>query len=428
MDKKFSALIGNDGIKVPGLGVIIYKDGVQVYEIFLGNRKLGEKILPVTRDTKFRVASLSKQFTIFTVMQLVEQGKINLDEDVNRYLGFNLRNPRYPKIKITPRMLASHTSSIRDGKIYSIPPKFSLKEFFTSHGKFWEDGAHFGIEPPAEFFKYCNLNYGILGTIIECVTGKRFDVYQRENILSQLDTRADYVVGNLSREDFELLGTTYEKKNPNGYWDEFGAWYAKADDYSEQPARDTIYLQNPYAEDFCGTYSLRDYEIGTNATIFSPQGGLRISFEELTHAMEMILNGGIYHGRKILSEKSLDEMFKSQWKFDAKKNNGDTCDGVMLSYGLGEYQIDGESTARLSKNHAINFVGHTGIAFGLLSAMFFSSSLSFLYVANGHCLEEGGEGSRGEYSSNYIWEEKIDSLIDSHSGGDSCAQTATAVI
>ena len=407
MDEKFSALIGESGDKLLGLGVIIFKSGVEVYANFFGSRKLGKKNLPFTRDTKFRVASLSKQFTIFTIMQLVEQGKINLDADVNKYLGFNLRNPRYPEIPITPRMLASHTSSIRDGKIYSIPPNFTLQEFFKTDGKFFEDGAHFGIEPPEKFFTYCNLNYGILGTIIERVTGWRFDIYQRENILPELDTRADYVVGNLPREDFNLLGATYQKKNPNGHWDEFGAWYAKADDYAEQPARDTIYLQNPYAENFCGTYNLRDYEVGTNATIFSPQGGLRISFEELTHAAEMILNGGKFRGRKILSAENLTEMFKPQWIFDAQ--NGDTCGGVMLNYGLGEYRIDGKTLARLVKNREINFVGHTGIAFGVIGGMFFRENFkdAIIYVANGHCIDEDDPRAKGIFSANYIWEENI---------------------
>ncbi|MBR5913305.1 MAG: beta-lactamase family protein [Selenomonadaceae bacterium] len=397
-------MIGDIGIKVSGLGVIVYKNGVQAYEKFCGSRKLGEKNLPVTRDTKFRVASLSKQFTIFTIMQLVEQGKINLDEDVSKYLDFNLRNPRYPDVPITVRMLASHISSIRDGKIYSTPPNFGLAEFFMPNGKFYEGGTHFGVEPPEKFFTYCNLNYGILGTIIEVVTGKRFDIYQRENILSQLDTRADYVVGNLPPKDFKLLGTLYAKEN-------FKAHY---DDYTEQPARDTISLQNPYAEDFCGVYNLRDYKVGTNATIFSPQGGLRISFEELTHAMEMILNGGNYRGRKILSEKSLAEMFKPQWVFDAKKINGDTCGGVMLSYGLGEYQIDGKSTARLCKNHEINFVGHTGIAFGLLAGMFFraDSKDALLYIINGHCIDEDKDPrAKGNFSGNYIWEEIISDAV-----------------
>ena len=96
LDERFSAMIGDSGVKVPGLGVIIYKGGREVYANFFGSRKLGKKNLPVTRDTKFRVASLSKQFTIFTLMQLVEQGKLNLDEDVGKYLGLNFATRAFP--------------------------------------------------------------------------------------------------------------------------------------------------------------------------------------------------------------------------------------------------------------------------------------------------------------------------------------------
>jgi len=393
-------------VNFPGLGFIVYKDGNEIFSKFEGRRRL-DKNLPVTRDTKFRVASLSKQFTIFTIMQLVERGKLNLDEDVSRYLGFELRNPKFPAVPITCRMLASHTSSLRDGKIYSIPPIFGVEEFFKRDGKFFEDGAHFGNEPPEKFFTYCNLNYGILGTLIECVTGKRFDIYQRENILSELDTRADYVVGNLPQKDFNLLGTLYQKKSPNGHWDEFGEWYAHMDDYKGiQPARDTLNLQNPYAENFCNDYNLHDYKIGTNATIFSPQGGLRISFEELGHAMQMILNDGTFCGRKILSEESLAEMFKPQWIYNG--NNGDTCGGVMLSYGLGEYQINGKTSARLCKNRVIDFAGHTGIAFGCIAGFFVTNKREgFLYVANGHEEDLDAPQSSGKFSANYIHEEKI---------------------
>ena len=210
----------------------------------------------------------------------------------------------------------------------------------------------------------------------------------------------------IDESELELFAT-YQKKNPNGHWDEFGAWYAKADDYASQPARDTIYLQNPYAENFCDTYDLRKYKVGNNATIFSPQGGLRISFEELTHAAKMILNRGIYHGRKILTEKSLAEMFKPQWIFDGQ--NGATCGGVMLNYGLGEYKIDGKTSARLVKNREINFVGHTGIAFGIISGMFFDENFkdAIIYVANGHCIDEDDPRAKGKFSGNYIWEENI---------------------
>ena len=77
-----------------------------------------EKNHPFTRESRFRVASVSKMFTVFTIMQLVEQGKLNLDDDVSKYLGFTLRTPNYPNTPITVSMLASHQSSLRDGKTF----------------------------------------------------------------------------------------------------------------------------------------------------------------------------------------------------------------------------------------------------------------------------------------------------------------------
>lgn len=410
LDEKLSALIGDSGIKVPGLGVIVYKDGEEIYSKFLGRRVI-EMSKPVTRDTRFRAASVSKMFTIFSVMQLAERGKISLDEDAGKYLQFPLRNPACPQKKITVRALASHTSSLRDGQIYSIPPKFSVEEFFSPRGKFWENGAHFA--PPQEeigkYFTYSNLNYGLLGTIIEAVTGRRFDIYQRENLFKQLDIKADYLPANFSAEEFELLGAVYQKKNLRGQWNEFGDWYGKADDYKGiQPPKDTVQLQNPYAEEFQGIYSLKDYRVGTNATIFSPQGGLRISFEELAHALEMMMNGGIYRGRRVLSRESLDEMFKPHWVY--KNKNGRPYGGAILNYGLGTYFIDGKSNARVCREREINLIGHTGAAFGLLSGVFFipETKSGFVYMMNGEAIEEDADPrSFGEFSDNYIWEEKI---------------------
>lgn len=393
LDKTLAEMLGDTGAKVPGLGVIIYKDGAEIYSKFLGRRNSSK---PVTRQTRFRAASISKMFTIFTLMQLVECGKVNLDADVSEYLKFKLRNPNFPDEKITARMLASHTSTLRDGKIYSIPPEVSVEEFFKFDGQFYEGGAHFAREGK-NFFSYSNLNYGILGTIIERVTGTRFDTYQRENILAELETRAEYVPANLSRAEFENLGTVYQKKNSAGVWNEFGEWYGKADDFKFQPPRDTIYLQNPYAEDFQQAYDLKNYRAGTNATIFSPQGGLRISFEEMAHALEMLMNGGNFRGRKILAKESVEEMLKSQWIYDG--NNGDTYGGAILNYGLGVYRFDGK----------ITWLGHTGAAFGLLSGIFFvpNTKTGFIYMMNGEAISEDDSRSRGKFSDNFIWEENI---------------------
>ena len=385
-----------NAIDTPGFGLIVHS-GAEIFSQFLGRRTL-KPARPLTRDTRFRVASVSKMFTIFGVMLLVERGKISLDEDAGKYLGFELRNPTCPR-KITVRMLASHTSGLRDGKIYSIPPNFSVEEFFKPHGKFWENGAHFApqSEPVGEYFSYSNLNYGLLGTIVEAVTGQRFDEYQRENVFAPLEIRAEYLPGNFSAADFANLGTTYQKKNPAGQWNEFGEWFGKADDFrGVQPARDTVALQNPYAENFQGTYDLSGYRVGTNATIFSPQGGLRISYTELSHVLEMLLSGGKFRGRQILSGESLAEMFRPQWSFDGK--NGDTDGGAFKNYGLGTY-----STEIFGRR----WLGHAGSAFGLQSGIFVSGGAGFTYMFNGTAVSEDDERSRGKVSGNYIWEEKI---------------------
>ena len=352
-----------------------------------GKRNL-DKNLPVTKETRFRAASVSKMFTMFGIMQLVEAGKIGLDEDVSTYLGFNLRNPHFPDEKITVRMLASHTSTLRDGESYSLSPEYTLEEFFREGGVKYENGEHFAVEDK-NFFTYCNLNYGILGTVIERVSGERFDLYQKNHVLKPMNIKADYVVGNFEESDFNNLGAIYRKED--------GKWTAQVDSYETQPPKDTVWE----------TQSLNDYKIGTNATVFAPQGGLRISFEELANCLEMMLNDGTFRGTQIISKASFSEMCKPQWVYNSK--NGDPYD-VMFSYGLGLYQIDGAGKARLCEKHDIDFIGHSGAAYGLISGLYFRPGMKdgVIFMINGVGVEEGvDERSFGKFSNSFIWEEQI---------------------
>lgn len=118
-------LIDDNKNGVPGVGAAVIKNGRLVYENTLGSRYIDnenpQNNLPLTRDTKLRIASISKVFVAAAYMQLAEQGKIDLDADISRYLGFTLRNPNYPDTPITSKMLLSHTSSLRDGEVYTIP-------------------------------------------------------------------------------------------------------------------------------------------------------------------------------------------------------------------------------------------------------------------------------------------------------------------
>lgn len=380
----------NLSLNIPSYGVIAFKNHQEVYSHFEGLRNI-EKNLPMTRDTKLRVASVSKMFTMFSIMQLVEQGKLNLDEDVSKYLGFKLRNPNFDNQPITIRMLASHTSTLRDGLIYSLPPQYSINEFFKPNGIAYDNGIHFA-DKDKSFFTYCNLNYGILATIIECLTGERFDLFQKNHLFNQLNINADYVIGNLDFKSFSNLGTIYQKNLP------------QIDNYPSQPEPDTVLIQNPYARSTDTEYSLKNYKIGTNATIFSPQGGLRISFDELAIVMKIILNGG----NQIIKSKSLNEMCRSQWIFNDKFVNGDTYE-VMFNYGLGLYRIIGNGKARLCKDYNIDFIGHSGEAYGLISGFYFTADFKngILFMINGTNFELGSDESLGKFSNNYIYEEEI---------------------
>lgn len=209
-------MIGDSGTKVPGLGVIVFKDGREVYSHFAGRRHIGAssggKDEPVTRNTRFRVASVSKTVTGLAVMQLVQEGKIQLDEDISHYLGYSLRNPNAPTVPITVRMLLSHTSSLRDGRTYSLQPSVPIRDYFKPGTSYYHP-SHFASkwQQPGTYFTYANINYGVLGTIIEKVTGERFDRYMKRHILTDLETEASFFPATLSPAAFKELGTVYRK-------------------------------------------------------------------------------------------------------------------------------------------------------------------------------------------------------------------------
>lgn len=408
-----AAMIGGSGLGVPGLGVIVYKDGQPAYSGFFGRRYIDgrnpERDLPFTGDSRFRIASVSKQFTALSILQLAEKGKLSLDADVSLYLDFPLRNPAFPEMPITLRQLLSHTSSLQDGFVYAAPPQVSLAKLLAASQERDRGSGHFLAYPPGSYFQYSNLNYGLAGTIIEAVTGERFDRYQREHILKDLDISGSYHVGDFSEREMALVGTIYQKQK-DGIWDEQGEWQPQIDDYGGlvQPA-DQIRICNPDQRWSDRLYSLADYKVGTNGTVFSPQGGLRISLWELAHVLEMYLNGGRYQGRPILCEAMLREMFGPQWRYDRQRSNGNTYGGTLENYGLGLYRLDHRGTSRPLPSGTQDLIGHTGEAYGLLSGLMFlpGTKDGFVYVMNGEAISEEDRRAQGVYSGNYRWQEKL---------------------
>jgi CubicO group peptidase (beta-lactamase class C family) len=249
---------------------------------------------------------------------------------------------------------------------------------------------------PGDYFTYCNLGWGVIGTLMERVTGERFDRLMRRLLLAPLGLHGGYNVSDLPAQDLANLATLYRKcTTDTEVWDAAGPWIAQVDDYGAgAPA--------PPA-------AIAAYVPGTNATPFSPTGGLRISARDMGTVMLMLMNGGVHEGRRILDAATLERMFARQWTWDGKGGNGDSLNGFFNCWGLGNAQFPDRSPlrTRLVEGGGLDAVGHLGDAYGLRSV--FAADLG---KRNGVVVLVGGTatdplGHPGAYSPLARFEERI---------------------
>lgn len=368
----------------------VLKEGELRFVGTVGSRGPGGE--PADTDTKFRTASMSKLTTATGIWQLIEQGLIDPEADVSRYLGFQLRNPHHPDTPITVKMLLSHTSSIRDGGVpgsYNIPFGHPISEFFTEGAPLYMPRCWAPAEEaPGVFFAYCNMNYCLLGTVIENVSGERFDRYMVNHVFGPLGLTCSFNVAGMEPEVQAQVGTLCLKLNEKGECDPKGVWTAQYDDFTQgYPGED---------------YS--DYVIGTNGSLFGPMGSLRVSIRELSEVMAMFCRGG----SPILKPETVERMFTPVWTYDPKLQNGDTCLGMMYCYAMGPHIFTNRPMGdRIVANQVLPFSGHTADAYGLLGCMVFDRQ-----KGNGIVYMIAGTGSErsenmGKYSAFYGWEEDL---------------------
>lgn len=153
---------------------------------------------PYTVATLQNIASVSKTVTATAAMQLVEKGVLGLDTDINACLPFPVRHPMHPDVKVTLRMLLSHQSAVRDGIAYAKSyacgdPSQSLEVWLRS--LFEEGGAHaeetqFHSYAPGTQHRYSNVAYGIIGHLVECISGSPFYDYCRDAIFNPLGMKS----------------------------------------------------------------------------------------------------------------------------------------------------------------------------------------------------------------------------------------------
>lgn len=306
-----------------GLSVAVVKQNKIIYAHSVGLQNIEEN-KSLQNEHLFRIASISKSFTATALLQLVEKGRISLNDDVSNLIGFVVRNPHFPEKVITLRMLLSHRSSLNDSQGY-----FNLDVIDPAIGSSYQ--KCYNMYAPGDGYQYCNLNFNMAGTILERLTGERFDTYVKKQLLTPLGIEGGYNVDSLDQQKFASLyeyNTKEQKLTPST-----GAYTSRA------------------AE-------LASYQIGRSTPIFSPTGGMKISASGLATYMIMHSKHGKYNGVRILRKKTSKQMQTPL-----------TNDGTD-HYGLALWK-----TTKLIPG--VELTGHTGSAYGLNSAMFFNPKKNY---------------------------------------------------
>lgn len=254
-------------------------------------------------NTVFRVGSVSKLFVATAIMQLAEQGKLRLDDDVNRYLtGFKL--PLNFGRPVTIANLLTHTAGFeeRETGIATLNPQNLLPL-----GDYLRQRLPALVAPPGQqdSYAYSNHGYALAGYLVQVVSGKPFDQYVRDNILQPLDMR--YSSFDLTPELNDLRATGYKYA-----WNDL------------QPL--------PF-----------DYQQ------VAPAGALNASADDIAHFMLAQLQTGSYNGKQILQPASVREMQARQYTHNPALNG--------ITYGFDEYFQNGLRTLY----HEGNWPGFTSL-------------------------------------------------------------------
>lgn len=347
---------------------------------------------PFALDQPFRVASVSKMVTATGFMSLAAQGRIDLDADVSAYLGETLRHPAFPGVAITPRMLLSHTSGLRNGADFPVP--FNQPLLARLRGAASEENYGGWFAPPSEtpgrWFTYSDTNFALAAQIIERVTGLRFDRFMRETLFAPLDLDVGYNWSGVTQAKRDRAAAACRRED--------GAWRPQVDASPPHAPEIAFYRgenNNPASE--------ADYSIGLNGFAFAPHGGLRLSLSDMDRLARYYLESARGHGDRA---SALMLMTTPAWMFDPTAPNGETERGWYQSYGLGVQLMLGRDARGASPGDAFfgtsspDWRGHLGDAYGWMTGLFWNprENATLVWAINGMPETERPPGARSALS------------------------------
>lgn len=331
--------------KAPPAAVVVAFDRQNITPLIAEGVRNFESQEPVEFNDPVRIASISKLIMMLATMRLVDEGQVDLDADVSDYLGFTVRSPNFPDTPVTLAQLLTHRAGLRDKAGYIIPLGESLE------AKLKESEAWYPDAPPGEApFEYANLGSPVVATALEAASGERYDALLKRAVFDPIGVEACI--------------------NWIGCSDDMVARAVALYRHTDEPARDYPAdlppgCSIPVAEGV--ECSLDDYVPGTNASVFSPQGGVRIGMLDLAKIGQEVMVGP---ASDFLSSYSLRRLRKSIREGD---NPGQD---FFCTYGLGLQLINSPDNECLDKliGGSEPYIGHSGEAYGLQSGLWFESS------------------------------------------------------
>lgn len=184
---------------IPGLAVGIMEGEQLTYEGYFGLQSSDGEV-PIDRDSRFTAGPVSGMITAMAVLQLVEEGKIDLDTHVGEYLDWELRHPVYPQANITLRMLLSHVGSIQDdsmllaGLVVNGDAKEDLKGFVSSYlesvGGLYSP-TNFDSERPGKVYSYSTVGLALAALVVQEIEGVPFSIWCETEIFAKLGFASD---------------------------------------------------------------------------------------------------------------------------------------------------------------------------------------------------------------------------------------------
>lgn len=339
----------------------------------------------------FRVASVSKMVTATGFMSLVARRRIALDADISAYLGETFRHPAFPDTEITPRMLLSHTSGLRNGADFPVPFNRPLLARLSEAAREKNYGGWFApaSERPGHWFSYSDTNFAVLAQIVERLTNIRFDRFMRATLFEPLELDIGY----------NWSGVSQAKRNRAAAacrW-EGAAWSPQVD--AAPPRAPEIALYRGENNDAAVE---ADYSVGLNGFAFAPHGGLRVSLADMDRLARFYLDGA-----RLAGEGSLALMSAPQWTFDPAAPNGMSERGWYQSFGLGVHIALGRDAPGASPGDTFfgastpDWRGHFGDAYGWMSGLFWNARerRTLVWAINGMPEFDRPQGARSVLSA-----------------------------